>query len=87
PEMKGAENRKIRWWPIWVMWGLGIAGSLLGASCGGDVSLQQGVMRNIAIVIACLSLSLVWLILFSRLVWRKRITALGVICFVAVVSG
>jgi len=84
--MKGAENRKIRWWPMWVIWGLGIAGILLGASFGGDVSRQQGVMRNIAIFIACLALSLFWLILFSRLVWRKRIAALGVICFVAVVT-
>ena len=71
---------------MWVIWGLGIAGILLGASFGGDVSRQQGVMRNIAIFIACLALSLFWLILFSRLVWRKRIAALGVICFVAVVT-
>ena len=84
--MKGAENRKIRWWPMWVIWGLGIAGILLGASYGGDVSRQQGVMRNIAIFIACLALSLFWLILFSRLVWRKRIATLGVICCVAVVT-
>ncbi|HCR30964.1 MAG TPA: hypothetical protein DIV79_13205 [Opitutae bacterium] len=84
--MKGEENRKILCWPLWTLWGLGVAGIFLGYLLGGDVSRQQGVMRNMAIAIACLTLSLFWLLLFSRLAWRKRLLFLGILGSTALIS-
>jgi len=82
--MKTAEKRQIRWWPLWIIWGLGVAGILVSTQFGEEVSRQQGVIRNMAILAFCLTLSLLWSVSFSRMAWRARLRVLGFIGLVSV---
>lgn len=84
--MKGAEKRQACWWPLWLIWGLGVVGVLAGIIFGEEVSRQQGVMRNMAILLLCLTVSLVWLVAFSRLAWKARLRVLGLVGFLAVIA-
>lgn len=82
--MRESEKRQIRWWPLWATWGLGVAGIIAGVPFSEEVSRQQGVMRNMAILAFCLTLSLLWLIAFSRLAWTARLRVLGFIGLVSI---
>lgn len=84
--MELAGKRQIRWWPLWIIWALGVAGILAGPLFGEEVSRQQGVMRNMAILAFCLMLSMLWLISFSRLAWRVRLRFLGIVGLVTIIS-
>ena len=73
------ESRKVRWWPLWLVWIAGLLAVVVGWLLNPEASRQAGVMRTLGIAIACLSLSIVWLAALSRLPWKVRFQAAGVL--------
>lgn len=81
-----SDHKPIRWWPLVVIWGLAVAG-LLVLNRGGDDHRQGIVMISLGVIAAAVSLSFLWLLAFSRLSWKRRLTTAAMATLVVVVVG
>jgi outer membrane protein assembly factor BamB len=66
-----------RWWPLWLILGLGGAATFYVRVVSDEPSIQHVNVATAVIIITTAALLLLWLMFFSRLAWRTRWLALG----------
>lgn len=79
-------ERGVRWWPLIAVAVL-LAVALVAIWAFGDATGQERVTATLTVSILSLLLGLVWLLLLSRLPWRRRLLALLGVLFVGVLCG
>lgn len=81
-------NRKpIRWWPAAVVMLLGLA-VVIGVRLWPKTSFQEKNIATAQVVLVTLLLQLLWVLFFSRLRWRIRLTVFGsVLGVIALTAG
>lgn len=79
-------DKKIRWWPVWVIGALG-GGLLSWVWLFWEQIRQYKVMASLMVLVLCVGLLLLWLVLFSRLRWKVKIAALAICGLLALAAG
>ncbi len=79
--MTDSSRQGIRWWPLVAIWFLAIAtiGLFFGLHDADSQIRQALVMKLIGIALGAVSLSVLWLLAFSRLAARTRLGFLGAV--------
>lgn len=75
-----------RWWPLIVI-AVGWAGLLAWTQWGGDRTGQERVTQSIGFTAIALLLAVAWLLLLSRLPWRRRLWGFAAVVAVGVALG